>query len=176
MRVVKNLVLVAALLGALVFLWTKIPLEWWYQDRRPTGFGKATNRAMGKFAALGVPAFGMVTLEVPGRKSGKPTSTVLVLAKYEGREFLVSMLGHNVDWVKNVHAAGLDAVFRHGKRRPIHLVEVAVEDRAPLLKRYAELAPGGRRHIPVALDAPLEAWSEVAADYPVFWVEERGEL
>ena len=173
MKLVRNLILVLALLGALVVLWTRIPTEWWYRDRRPTRFGKATNRAMGKFASLGVPAFGMVTLEVPGRKSGKATSTVLVLAEHEGREFLVSMLGHNVDWVKNVRASGLDAVLRHGKRREVHLVEVPVEDRAALLKRYAELAPGGRRHIPVALDAPLEAWADVAAGYPIFWVEDR---
>lgn len=173
MKALKTLVFVLALCGALVFIWWKIPVEAWYRNRRPTRFGKATNRAMGKFASLGVPAFGMVTLEVPGRKSGKPTSTVLVLAKHDGREFLVSMLGHNVDWVKNVRAAGMDAVLRHGKRRLVHLVDVPIEARGPLLKRYAELAPGGRRHIPVELHAPVEEWAAVATDFPVFWVEDR---
>lgn len=169
----KLMALVAGVLGVLILVWAKLPLTVWYRDKRPTRFGKATNRAMGKFAALGVPAYGMVTLEMPGRKSGRPTSTVLVLAKEDGREYLVSMLGHNVDWVKNVRAAGFDAVLRHGKRRQVHLTDVPVDKRAPLLKRYAILAPGGRRHIPVALDAPLEEWAQVAADYPVFWVEER---
>lgn len=164
--------LTAALIGVFVLIWFNLPIGLWYQDRRPTKFGKITNRAMGRFAALGVPAYGMVTLEVPGRRSGKPTATVLVLAKQDGREFLVSMLGHNVDWVKNARAAGLDVVLRHGKRRRVRLVDVPVEERGPLLKRYAELAPGGRKHIPVALGSPLEEWAAVAADYPVFWVEE----
>lgn len=173
MKVVKHLAIAGVVVGVFVLIWANLPISLWYRDRRPTRFGKLTNRTMSRFASLGVPAYGMVTLEVPGRKSGNPTSTVLVLAKQDGREFLVSMLGHNVDWVKNARAADLDVVLRHGKRRPVRLVDVPVEDRGPLLKRYAELAPGGRKHIPVELDAPVEEWSAVAADFPVFWVEER---
>ncbi len=173
MRVLKILGGVAVAAGGLVFIWSRLPIEVWYRDRRPTRFGKFTNRAMGRFASLGAPAFGMVTLEVPGRKSGKPTSTVLVLAEYEGREFLVSMLGEKVDWVRNVRAAGNDAVLRHGKRRLVHLVDVPVEERPPLLKRYVQLAPGGRPHIPVPPSAAVEEFEAVASEYPVFWVEPR---
>lgn len=173
LRFLKVAALLTAVAGAFVFVWTRLPIETWYRDGRPTRFGKATNRTMGRFAALGVPAFGMVTLEVPGRKSGRPTSTVLVLAKKDGREYLVSMLGPKVDWVRNAEAAGYDVVLKHGRRRLVHLTEVAVEERAPLLKRYLELAPGGRPHIPVAVDAPVEEFEAVAGDYPVFWVEPR---
>lgn len=172
-RILRLTLAVPVILGAVVLVWMNLPISVWYRDRRPTRFGKMTNRAMGKFASLGVPAYGMVALEVPGRKSGRPTSTVLVLARHEGRGFLVSMLGHDVDWVKNVRAAGLDAVLKHGKRRPVRLVDVPVQERGPLLKRYAELAPGGRKHIPVPPDAPVESFAAVAEDFPVFWVEER---
>lgn len=172
-RLLKTLAVFAAAIGVLVFAWTRLPIETWYRDGRPTRFGKVTNRTMGRFAALGVPAFGMVTLEVPGRRTGRPTSTVLVLAKQDGREYLVSMLGPKVDWVRNAEAAGYDVVLKHGSRRLVHLTEVPANERAPLLKRYLDLAPGGRPHIPVPVTAPVEEFEAVAADYPVFWVEPR---
>jgi deazaflavin-dependent oxidoreductase (nitroreductase family) len=159
--------------GALVFAWTRLPVTVWYRDQRPTRFGKLTNRWMGRFASLGVPSYAMETLEVPGRKSGRTTSTVLVVAHHEGEEYLVSMLGKNADWVRNVAAAGGEAVLRHGGRRPVHLAEVPVEERAPILRTYLRAAPGARPHIPVAVDASDEALAEVAPEFPVFRVTAR---
>ena len=151
-----------------VFLWTRIPVSMWYRDQRPTRFGKLTNRVMGYYASSGVPAFRMATLEVPGRKSGRPTSTVLVVAHHEGNEYLVSMLGENSDWVKNARAAGLHVALRHGGARKVTLEEVLPADRAPILKAYLKAAPGGRPHIPVAPNAALEEFAAVADRYPVF--------
>ena len=130
---------------------------------------------MERYAALGVPSFRMVSLEVPGRKSGKPMSTVLVLERYENREYLISMLGEGADWVKNVRAAGGSAVIRHGGRRAVRLVEVPAEERAPILKEYVRIAPGGRRHFPVGLEATVEEYGPIAAQYPVFRVEPAGD-
>lgn len=50
----------------------------------------------------------------------------------------------------------------------VRLEEVAVDERAPILKRYLELAPGGRGHLPVDWRAPVEAFEGIAADFPVF--------
>jgi hypothetical protein len=76
-----------------------------------------------------------------------------------------------VDWVRNVRAAGGEAVLIHGERRPVRLVEVEPTERAPILKAYLARAIGGRPHIPVKHDAPIEEFETVAADYPVFRVE-----
>ena len=160
-------------LAGLVFAWTRLPIEVWYRDGRPTRFGKLTNRLMGRFAAIGVPSYWMVALEVPGRKSGKATSTVLVVADYDDERYLVSMLGQGADWVRNVRAAGGAAVIKHGKRRPVQLVEVPVEKRAPVIKAYVKRAPGGRPHIPVPPDAPVEEFEAIAGRYPVFRIDER---
>ena len=163
---------VVFVLGAFVLVWTRLPIEVWYRDGRPTRFGKLTNRLMGRFAGIGVPSYWMVALEVPGRRSGKLTSTVLVVADYAGARYLVSMLGQGADWVANVRAAGGAAVIKHGKRRPVHLVEVPVEERAPIIKAYVKRAPGGRPHIPVPPGAPVEEFEAIAERYPVFRIDE----
>ena len=80
------------------------------------------------------------------------------------------MLGPDVAWVQNVKAAGGRAVLRHGPREPVRLEEVPIEKRAPVLKAYLRWAPGGRPHIPVDKEAPLEAFEAVAGRFPVFVV------
>ncbi len=160
--------------GALVGGWMLLPNRLFYRQGRPTRLGKLTNRTMGRYAALGIPSFSMVTLDVPGRKSGRMTSTVLVIAHHEGDDYLVSMLGEGVDWVRNVRAASGRAAIRHGRSHPVQLEEVRVEERAPILKAYLRAAPGGRPHFPIGPDAPVEAFEPLAAVYPVFRVAGAG--
>ena len=156
--------------AALVWGWTLLPITLFYQEGRPTRVGKIANRTMGRWASLGIPAFSMVTLEVPGRKSGRINSTVLVLTHHRADDYLVSMLGEAVDWVRNVRAAGGRAAIRHGRKQAVELEEVNVEERAPILKAYLKAAPGGRPHFPIGPDAPVEAFEPLAAGYPVFRV------
>jgi len=59
-------------------------------------------------------------------------------------------------------------VLRHGRRERIRLEEVDPGARAPILRRYLEVAPAARPHIPVGRTAPLEDFARIAADYPVF--------
>ena len=110
-----------------------------------------------------------VTLEVPGRRSGRLTRFPLGMADVDGRWYLVSMLGE-CDWVRNVRAAEGRVVLR--RRRPVkcQLVEVQAARRAPILRRYVEKVPGGRPHIPVRRGAPLAEFDAVAASHPVFEV------
>ena len=79
----------------------------------------------------------------------------VVVADLDGERYLVAMLGKRVNWVRNVRAAGGAAVLHHGARTAVHLEEVPVAERAPILKRYLELAPGARAHIPVDRHAPV---------------------
>lgn len=100
----------------------------------------------------------------------------MVAVVIDGKRYLVSMLGENVNWVKNVRAAGGKAALRSGSREEIQLEEVPVDKRAPILKAYLKRAPGARPHIPVDKDAPLADFEKVAADFSVFRVVslERG--
>jgi hypothetical protein len=121
-------------------------------------------------AVAGLPPRRLQVLEVPGRSTGRRTSFPLVVADCEGERYLVAMLGERSNWVANVRAAGGRAVLRHGRSEAVLLQEVDPGERAPILRRYLQLAPGGRAHIPVDPDAPREAFERIAASYPVFRV------
>src|SRR5947209_2017155 len=84
-----------------------------------------------------------VVLKVPGRISGRTTSFPLGMADVSGRWYLVSMLGE-CNWVANVRAAGGHAILRRRRRRAVRLVEVAMADRAGVLRRYVDKVPGAR--------------------------------
>jgi deazaflavin-dependent oxidoreductase (nitroreductase family) len=141
-----------------------------YRGHRPHRFAAIANRAQATLASMGMPPKRLVTLEVRGRRSGRLRSLPVVVAEYEGERYLVAMLGREANWVRNVRAAQGDVVLRHGRREAVHLDPVDPERRAPILKRYLELAPGARPHIPVARDAPLADFERLAADYPVFQI------
>jgi hypothetical protein len=112
-------------------------------------------------------------LEVRGRRTGNTVSLPVVVADYEGSRYLVSMLGTEANWVRNVQAAGGQAALvRHG-RHAVQLAEVPVGQRAPVLRRYLEVAPGARPHIPISRDAPLEQFQQIAAQFPVFRIDDR---
>ena len=142
-----------------------------YRARRPTGWGKRLNAAWARVYALGaLPSF-LVALETTGRRSGRGYRNALVAADYDGQRYLVSMLGENVDWVRNVREAGGDAAIRYRGRRSVRLVEVPVEERAPIIKAYISRARGARPHIAVDHDAPLAEFEKIAPRHPVFRIE-----
>jgi hypothetical protein len=92
----------------------------------------------------------------------------VVIAAYEGERYLVAMLGANASWVHNVRAADGRAVLRHGRREVIRLEEVPAAARPAILRRYLDLAPGARPHIPVDRHAPLSEFEQIAPQIPVF--------
>jgi len=148
-------------------------LRWFYSGGRPNRLASMINRGWAAVYALGILPNYLVTLEVVGRKSGRGITLPMVVAVVRGERYLVSMLGENVDWVRNARAAGGDVVLRHGYREPVHLVEVPVGERAPVLKAYLQRAPGARPHIPVDKGAPLAEFERIASQVPVFRVTTR---
>ncbi len=128
------------------------------------------NRCWAIVAAAGLGPNRMVTLEVPGRRSGRLTSFPLMVADYQGERYLVAMLGEGTNWVSNVRAAGGLAVLRHRHREAVCLEQVDPRVCAPILRRYLQVAPGARPHIPVDRRAPLVDFERIAAQYPVFRV------
>lgn len=142
--------------------------RWYYRDGRPNRLARALDRCTGALYARGIGPDYLVTLEVPGRSSGRIVGLPLVAALFEGERYLVSMLGEEANWVHNVRAAGGHAALRHGRREQVRLEEVAPERRAPVLKAYLARAPGARAHVPVHKDAPLAEFERVAPRFPIF--------
>jgi hypothetical protein len=141
-----------------------------YRGQRPHRLAAAMNRCWAIVGQVGLWPNRLVTLEARGRRTGRIITFPLVVADYQGARYLVAMLGEGTRWVANVRAAGGHVVLRHGKREPVHLVEVDPSRRAPILRRYLQVAPGARPHIPVDRRAPLAEFERIAADYPVFVV------
>jgi hypothetical protein len=72
------------------------------------------------------------------------------------------------NWVRNVRAARGQATLRHGRRELVHLDEVGVAERPAILRRYLDIAPGARPHIPAVRHASLQELRRVATQIPVF--------
>jgi deazaflavin-dependent oxidoreductase (nitroreductase family) len=122
----------------------------------------------------------VITLEVPGRRSGVIRRTNLVLLDHDGEQYLVALAGES-EWVRNVRAAGGRVVLsRRRQRRAGTLVEVPAKDRAPVIRAYllragrrpgsAPVAREARDYFRVSSDLTLAEIGGVADRYPVFRV------
>lgn len=145
-------------------------LRWLYRGGRPNRFARLQNRSTAVAFAAGIVPKRAAALEIRGRRSGRVISFPVVIADFEGERYLVSMLGKHANWVRNLQAADGQAVLRHGRRETVHLDEVDSSVRAPILRRYLQVAPGARPHIPVDRRASLAEFGRIAPDYPVFRV------
>ncbi|MDR2988529.1 MAG: nitroreductase family deazaflavin-dependent oxidoreductase, partial [Nocardiopsaceae bacterium] len=105
-------------------------LRWLYRGGHPNRFARLQNRASALAFAAGIMPRRAAALEIPGRRSGQVISFPVAIADLEGQRYLVSMLGANVNWVRNLQAAGGRAVLRHGRRESVQLEEVEPGARA----------------------------------------------
>ena len=147
--------------------------QWLYRGGHPNRLAAMLNRCWAVIHALGVAPNRLVTLEVRGRRSGRRISLPLVMAVVEGERYLVSMLGPEVEWVRNAKAAGGNITLRHGRREEVRLEEVGADRRAIVLKAYLQRAPGARPHLPIGPGAPLDEFARIARQFPVFRVVPR---
>ena len=147
--------------------------KWLYKGGRPNIVAKLLNDGWAVIHALGIFPNYLVTLDVVGRQSGKLNSFPLVMIDMNRERYLVSMLGEDVNWVRNLKAAGGKAILRHGKSEDVFLEEVNVVQRPEILKAYLQIAPGARGHIPVDKSAHLSEFEKIAPEFPVFRVNGR---
>jgi hypothetical protein len=145
--------------------------RWLYRGGHPNGLTKLINKGWAMIHATGIAPNYLVTLEVVGRQSGKTISFPLAMTVMNGERYLVSMLGEETNWVRNIRAAGGKAILLHGKSEQVVLKEVEVRLRAPILKAYLKIAPGARPHIPVDKDASIAEFEKIASKFPVFRLE-----
>jgi|GEM_PF-802990 len=126
---------------------------------------------------VGVSPKDVVTLEVPGRRSGVLRRTTLVRGAVHGEHYLVSLAGES-EWVRNVRAAGGHVVIGRRDLHPVTLVEVPPEERAPVIRAYLlrwgrragsrAVAKEARSFFGVSADPSLEEIKGIAQYYPVF--------
>ena len=150
-----------------------LPKSVFYHDGRPTHAGRVANRVSQWYAAASGPPSWQVSLETRGRKSGRTIKTAIAIARCDGADYLVSMLGEKSAWVRNVRAAGGEAAIRHGRKRRVRLDEIPPSERAPVLKAYCARARSGRRHFqPLTPESSIGEFAAVADRYPVFRIVE----
>jgi hypothetical protein len=185
MRVVRRIALVAVV-GAVIFVVAGVTppvIRAMYPKGRPGPFAWRVNRTWASLVASGLtperwpgkPVSGPASLDVRGRHSGLPRPTMATWVAYEGERYLVSMLDERSDWVRNVRAAHGEAVLRRRTRRPIHLEELPVEHRAPIMREwYRRTWASARPHWRVDPKAGTEEFERLAKTHPVFRIVEAG--
>ena len=113
----------------------------------------------------------MSLLTVRGRKSGLPRTTPVSVGERDGQRWLIAAFGE-VDWVRNLRAAG-EATLQRGPR-PEHILvkELSAEEAAPILKESLAGAPGFLlKNFEVTPASSIEAFEREAHHHPVFLLQ-----
>jgi F420H(2)-dependent quinone reductase len=143
--------------------------RWQFRGGRPNGSARVLGRLLGIVFGAGIGPNQAARIEVRGRKTGRTISFPVAVVAYEGDRYLVAMLGNKTNWVRNVRADN-HAVLLQGTRENVSLMEDFADNRAAILRRYLELAPGARPFFPIDRRAPLTDFEGIVQDYPVFRV------
>jgi deazaflavin-dependent oxidoreductase (nitroreductase family) len=118
----------------------------------------------------GLPLGPLRLLSVVGRRSGRRYTTPIALLERNGTRWLVAAFGE-VNWVRNLRAAG-EAQLRRGRRREtVRAVELGPAEAAPILQRYLEKyqkVPFIEPYFEATTKSPLADFEREAPRHPVF--------
>ncbi|HEX8035480.1 MAG TPA: hypothetical protein VF510_16605, partial [Ktedonobacterales bacterium] len=103
---------------------------------------KPANRLVIALQRLGMRTGTIHVLSVPGRKSGTMRTTPVSLLTVAGTRYIVGGLA-DADWVQNARAAGWGILAYGRTRERVTLAELPVQERAPILREFPRLVPGG---------------------------------
>jgi deazaflavin-dependent oxidoreductase (nitroreductase family) len=137
---------------------------------RITPFVRVSNAMMSALLRRGVKVGSNALLTVPGRKSGEPRTTPVTLLERDGERYLQSPFGE-VNWVRNLRAAGRGTLKRGAREESISVVEVSPAEAARVYKAVLASVPGLiRGYFDVTPDSPLEEFEREAPRHPMFRV------
>ena len=102
------------------------------------------------------------TLEVPGRRTGKPVQVILARWEVDGVPYLMSQYGQT-DWVRNLRAAGRGRLRHKGRMGAFTAIEVDGEERERVIAAF-------RAKADKLLTKEFERLPN-AADHPTFRIE-----
>jgi deazaflavin-dependent oxidoreductase (nitroreductase family) len=108
------------------------------QATTPASVGRF-NRVVVALLRRGVPIGPMQLLTVTGRRSGEPRTTPIATFTFAGGRY-VMQAWPRAGWVHNARTAGWGMLGRRRLRR-VTLTEVPVEERRPMLRHVAGMAP-----------------------------------
>jgi hypothetical protein len=145
-------------------------------------YGKLSRWIGVPLTSLGLAPRHAVTLEVPGRRSGRPRRNPVLVTTLDDVEYLVSLAGES-EWVRNVRAADGRAVLHRRGARAVRLLELPPASRAPVLAAYQAAGAARSGEAAARLQArynfglspapTLADFERIANLYPVFRVEDR---
>ena len=117
----------------------------------------------------------MRLLAVPGRKSGQLRTTPVSPLMVEGERYIIAGL-EEADWVKNARVAGWGILARGREQERVNLMELPLQDRAPVLREFPNRVPHGVRFFRqlYGISGTPQEFEALASRCPVFRVEEAG--
>src|SRR5436190_9669038 len=119
---------------------------------------------------LGLQVGPSALLSVAGRTSGKMYTIPIALVENSGTSFLVAAFGE-VNWVRNLRAAGQAYLTRRRRTEAIGVVELEAKEAAPILKQFLtsyHMVPFIPPYFDVTPRSPLADFEREAAYHPVF--------
>lgn len=119
---------------------------------------------------LGLPVGPSALLSVRGRTSGKVYTIPIALVENSGKSFLVSAFGE-VNWVRNLRAAGLVHLTRRRRTNSIGVVELGAREAAPILKQFlreSQRVSFIKQYFLVTPQSSLADFEQEALHHPVF--------
>ena len=135
---------------------------------RVPSFVSVSNRVIKLILRAGMKPGAMALLTVRGRKSGLPRTTPVAIIELNGQRLLIGAFGE-VDWVRNLRAAG-EATLQRG-RHPEHIVvdELSPAEAAPILKQLLVDIPGFLlKNFEATPTSSLDEFEREARHHPVF--------
>jgi deazaflavin-dependent oxidoreductase (nitroreductase family) len=136
--------------------------------KAPPRFLRIGNSIVTALLQRGIKMGSNTLLTVPGRKSGEPRTTPVTVLNWNGQRLLASPYGE-VDWVRNLRAAG-EGSLRHGRDvETITAVELSPAEAAPIYKETLSSYPAIiQGYFDVSPESPLEAFEREAERHPMF--------
>jgi deazaflavin-dependent oxidoreductase (nitroreductase family) len=87
------------------------------------GFVRMPNSLVRGLLRLGVPMGPNTLLTVPGRKTGEPRTVPVAVTEVDGKRWVIGAYG-DVNWVRNLRAAGGGVVVLDGRETPVTAKEL----------------------------------------------------
>ena len=142
---------------------------------RPPRFVAFFNPVAARLLRLGKVLGPNALLTVRGRKSGEPRTTPVALVEVGGRRWVIGTFGE-VNWVRNLRAAGEASITIGRRRESVHAVELSREDAARFFSATVRSYLGGGVLAPLMLRLlgaadVLSDPTGAAAKRPVFELE-----
>jgi len=125
----------------------------------------------------GLPVGPNALITIRGRKSGQPRTAGIAVIEVGGRRWIWAPWG-NVNWVRNLRAAGRATLTRRGRQEEVSAIELGPEERVAffrdILGPFARSIPGGMTFVRLLDQTDLEDPVRVARDRRVFELHPAG--